>query len=192
MQNDLKYEMFQTYFGVCVNLRCVRWCHYKTVVYLTHIYCRNANDNIHPYMYENRFGETTFFQYFSGWWNVQNHPPNRSEAANGKILRPQTWQRSNSIVYQPSFLQIKSTKADRNDMNWCEYMNSSPKWYLESPSWCFFNGRKHKSIWSCLFYDLVGTNSWDLQFFDWNETQTEENRRNTDANLTWLVIFPYE
>ena len=38
------------------------------------------------------------------------------------------------------FFQIKSTKAARNDMK------PSPKWYLESLSWC--GSSLHKSIWS--------------------------------------------
>ena len=44
MQNCLKYEMFQTDFDVCVNFRCVRWCHHKTV-YLRLIYCRRVKYN---------------------------------------------------------------------------------------------------------------------------------------------------
>jgi len=39
-----------------------------------------------------------------------------------------------------SFFQIKSSKAARNDMK------PSPKWYLESLSWC--GSSLHKSIWS--------------------------------------------
>ena len=130
--------------GLCKtawNMRCVRWCHYKTVFYLTHIEIfkyKLTIYNIYTYIYLD--GENTFFQYF--FWLVKCPKSSTKQIlnANGKILRLQTWQRSNSIVHQPSFLQIKSTKADRNDMNWCEDTNSSPKWYLESLSWCFFSG----------------------------------------------------
>ena len=118
----------------------------QNVISNTHIFIYCTVDMYNTHMYVCKYGETTFFQYFSGWWNVQNHPPNRSEAANGKSLRLQTWQRSNSIVYQPSFLQIKSTKAGRNDINWYEDTNSSPKWYFEPLSWCFFSGRKHTRV----------------------------------------------
>ena len=37
-------------------------------------------------------------------------------------------------------------KADRNDMKWCEDTNSSPKWYFEPLSWCFFSGCKHTRV----------------------------------------------
>ena len=153
MQNGLKFEMFQNDFDVCVNFRCVGWCHHKMAINL-YIYIYKEQAHTHTYwhtvtMQNFMWGSHLLSRFF---WLVKCPKSSTKHIwnANKIILTLRAWQRSNSIVYQHRDRSLKSNQVKLLEYEmpgFCQNDTFSP--CLDVAAACIRVSGHIWSIWRC-------------------------------------------